>query len=75
MRKRRKRYRRLKYTFKDSIEVYEHLDARYGAPGEQRREKREVTPEQIRKRNQWNRERKVRHILKTWFQCRATFYE
>lgn len=68
MRKRRKRYRRLKYTFKDSIEVYEHLDARYGAPGEKRREKREATPEQIRKRNQWNRERKVRHILKTWFQ-------
>lgn len=68
MGKRRKRYRRLKYTFKDSIEVYEHLDARYGAPGEKRREKREITPEQIRKRNQWNRERKARHILKTWFQ-------
>lgn len=68
MRKRRKRYRRLRYTFRDSIEVYEHLDARYGAPGEKRKEKGEVTPEQIKKRNQWNRERKARHILKTWFQ-------
>lgn len=67
MKKRRKRYRRIKYTFKDSIEVYEHLDGRYGAPGKTRREKSKVTREQIRKRNQWNRERTARHKLKTWF--------
>lgn len=49
------------------MEIYEYLDGRYGAPGEKRRKKKEPTPEQIKKRNQWNRERKARHKLKTWF--------
>ena len=63
----KKRYKRLTYLFEDSIEIYEYLDGRYGAPGEKRRKKKESTPEQIKKRNQWNRERKARHKLKTWF--------
>lgn len=63
----RKRYKRLTYSFKDSIEVYEYLDGRYGAPGEKREKKKKATPEQIRKRNQWNKERKARHKLKVWF--------
>lgn len=53
--------------FRDSIEIYEYLDGRYGAPGEKRKKKKEITPEQIKKRNQWNRERTARHKLKTWF--------
>ncbi len=68
MKKRQKKYRRLTYGFKNSIEIYEYLDGRYGAPGEKREKKKGATPEQIRKRNQWNRERKARHKLKTWFQ-------
>lgn len=67
MKKRQKKYRRLTYSFRDSMEIYEYLDGRYGAPGEGRRKRREPTPEQIKKRNQWNRERKARHKLKTWF--------
>ena len=63
----KKRYKRLTYLFEDSIEIYEYLDGRYGAPGEKREKKEEPTPEQIKKRNQWNRERKARHNLKTWF--------
>ena len=63
----KKRYRRLTFLFEDSIEIYEYLDGRYGAPGEKRREKKDITPEQIKRRNQWNRERKARHKLKTWF--------
>ena len=63
----KKRYKRLTYLFEDSIEIYEYLDGRYGAPGEKREKKKEPTPEQIKKRNQWNRERKARHKLKTWF--------
>lgn len=63
----KKRYKRLVYLFRDSVEIYEYLDGRYGAPGEKRREKKETTPEQMKKRNQWNRERKARHKLKTWF--------
>lgn len=62
-----KRYKRLTYIFEDSIEVYEYLDGKYGAPGERRGEKKKLTPDQIKKRNQWNRERKARHKLKTWF--------
>lgn len=67
MKKRYKKYKRLTYSFRDSVEIYEYLDGRYGAPGEKRRKKKEATPEQIRKRNQWNRERTARHKLKTWF--------
>lgn len=63
-----KRYKRLTYIFKNSIEVYEYLDGRYGAPGEKREKKKAITPELIRKRNQWNKERRARHKLKTWFQ-------
>ena len=60
----KKRYKRLTYIFPNSIEVYEYLDGRYGAPGEKREKKKKATKEEIAKRNQWNRERKVRHKLK-----------
>lgn len=64
----KKRYKRLTYTFPNAIEIYEHLDGRYGARGSPREKKKKLTPEQVRKRNQWNRERKARHKLRTWFQ-------
>ena len=35
-----KRYKRIIYTFKNSIEVYEYLDGKYGAPGKKRGKKR-----------------------------------
>lgn len=63
----KKRYKRLIYTFEHSVEIYEYLDGKYGARGEKRGKKRKATPEVIRFRNQWNRERKARHKLKTWF--------
>lgn len=63
----KKRYKRLIYTFEHSVEVYEYLDGKYGAPGTKRGKKRKATLEEIRFRNQWNRERKARHKLKTWF--------
>ena len=58
----KKRYKRLIYTFEHSVEVYEYLDGKYGAPGKKRGKKRKLTEEAIRYRNQWNRERKVRHL-------------
>ena len=67
MAERYKRYRRLIYSFRHSIEIYEYLDGRYGAPGEKRGKRKGASPEQVKKRNQWNRERKARHKLKTWF--------
>ena len=53
----KKRYKRLIYTFEHSVEVYEYLDGKYGAPGTKRGKKRKATLEEIRFRNQWNRER------------------
>ena len=34
----KKRYKRLIYTFEHSVEVYEYLDGKYGAPGTKKRE-------------------------------------
>lgn len=63
----KKRYKRLTYIFPNAIEVYEYLDGRYGARGTPRKKKDKPTKEQIRKRNQWNKERKARHKLRKWF--------
>lgn len=61
-----KRYVRLTYMFGNAIEVYEYLDGKYGAPGEKRKKKKNPSTEQIEKRNQWNKERKARHRLRTY---------
>lgn len=63
-----KKYKRLIYRFKNAIEVYEYLDGRYGARGAPRKKKKNITPELIKKRNQWNKERKARHLLQEYFQ-------
>jgi hypothetical protein len=63
----KKRYKRLTYIFPNAIEVYEYLDGRYGARGSPRKEKKKPTKEQIKRRNQWNKERKARHKLREWF--------
>ena len=62
-----RKYIRKTYRFKNAIEIYEHLDGRYGARGAPRKEKIKATPEEVKKRNQWNRERTARHKLRTWF--------
>lgn len=62
-----KRYKRLTYTFRNAIEVYEYLDGKYGARGAPREKKKKATPEEIKCRNRWNRERVARHKLRTWF--------
>lgn len=63
----KKRYKKVTYTFPNAIEVYEYLDGKYGARGEPRKKKKKPTPEQIKKRNQWSKERKARHKLRTWY--------
>lgn len=62
-----KRYKRLTYIFPNAIEVYEYLDGKYGARGAPRQKKRIITQEDIRKRNQWNKERKARNKLRSHF--------
>lgn len=62
-----KRYKRLTYIFPNAIEVYEYLDGKYGARGAPRENKKKATKEEIKKRNQWNKEKKARNKLRTWF--------
>lgn len=68
-----KRYKRLTYIFDNVIEVYEYLDGKYGARGTSREKKKKPTKEEIRKRNQWNKERKARHKLNQYFKEKDWF--
>lgn len=56
------------YRFKNAIEIEEYHTARYGAPGQERQEKKKATPEQMKKRNQYNKEKLARRKLRTHFE-------
>ena len=60
-------YTRKTYRFPGSIEVEEYHSGKYGAPGQARGKKRKPTPEEIKKRNQTNRENYVRRLMKANF--------
>lgn len=66
-------YKKKTWTFKNAIEVQEYHTARYGAPGQQRQKKKKVTPEQIEKINQYNKERVARQKLRTHFRVNDYF--
>ena len=55
------------YRFDNATEVEEHLDGRYGAPGQKREKKRKPTPEEMKKVNQHNREKWCRRRMRRWF--------
>jgi diadenosine tetraphosphate (Ap4A) HIT family hydrolase len=55
------------WRFKDSTEYEYKYAGRYGAAGEKRSERRKATPEQIKKQNQRNREKRIRRIIKANF--------
>ena len=55
------------YRFKNSIEVEEYRDGRFGAKGEKRQEKRKATPEQVKRQNQFNRTKRLRRMIKANF--------
>ncbi len=60
-------------VFPHAREVMEHHTARYGAPGQERRKKRKPTPEEMEKRNQYNRERLARWKLRNNFDINDYF--
>ncbi len=62
-------YLRKTYRFPGSIEVEEYHNGRYGAPGEKRRPKRKATPEEIKNRNQINRQNHIRRLIKENFRA------
>ena len=55
------------WKFSDSNEYEYKFQGKYGAKGEKRHPKAKPTPEQVRKQNQLNREKKVRRLIKANF--------
>ena len=66
-------YVKKRMAFPNAIEVFEYHSAKYGAPGQARQPKKEVTPEMIAKRNQYNKERLCRWRLRTYFDINDYF--
>ena len=52
---------------KDVLYVEENHDGRYGAPGEKRKPKRKLTPEDIQRVNAWNKTKNARLLLMEYF--------
>ena len=61
-------YIRQWWTFGESIEVEEKHTGRYGARGQKRGDRKKPTKEDIKRQNQWKRERDLRRIIKWNFQ-------
>lgn len=56
------------YRFKNSIEIEEYVDGRFGARGEKRQKKKKATPEQVKKQNQLNKAKNARRRIKNNFE-------
>lgn len=56
-----------RWTFKDSFEYEIKYAGNYGAKGERRQKKMKASPEQIKKQNQKNREKRMRRLIKANF--------
>lgn len=48
----------------DTLEVEEKHTGRYGAAGQKREQRKEPTPEDIMRQNQWKRVRDLRRLIK-----------
>ncbi len=57
-------YIRQIWDFGDTIEIEEKHTGRYGAKGQKREKREKPSPEDIKRQNQWKRERDVRRIIK-----------
>lgn len=56
-------YVRHTWDFGFCREIEEKHTGRYGAPGQRRQKKKKATQEEIKKQNQWKRERDVRRLI------------
>ena len=52
------------WEFGDTLEVEEKHTGRYGARGQKREKRKKATPEDIKRQNQWKRERDIRRLIK-----------
>ena len=57
-------YKRRTWDFGRTREVEENHSGNYGAPGQKRNRKRDPTPEDIERQNQWKKERDLRRLIK-----------
>lgn len=55
------------WVFPNSIEYEYKFAGNYGAKGEKRAERKKATPEQIKKQNQTNKEKRMRRVIKANF--------
>ena len=55
------------FIFPNSVEIEIKWAGNYGAKGEKRAPRENITPEQIKKQNQWRRERDYRRKIKMNF--------
>lgn len=55
------------WSFTNSIEYEYKFAGAYGAKGEKRADKKKATPEQIKKQNQLNKEKRMRRVIKANF--------
>jgi len=60
-------YNKKTYRFHGSNEVEYAYKGKYGAKGEKRQKKKKATPEQVKRQNQWHREKKMRRLMKENF--------
>lgn len=60
-------YKKKTWEFRRAIEIMEYHTGRYGAPGQKREKKKKATKEDMEKVNQYTKERKARHRLRTYF--------
>ena len=63
-------YIRQRWDCGDTVEIEEKHTGKYGARGQTREKKRKATLEEIKKHNQWKRERDVRRLIKWNFRER-----
>ena len=68
-------YIKKQYRMKNVIEVEEYHTGRYGAPGQARKKKRKLTPEQMAKVNQRNKEKECRRKLRQHFNVNDYFVD
>ena len=60
-------YIRRRYITRNAVDVEEYHSLKYGAPGVERGKKRKATPEQVYKRNHYNKIRTCREKIRTHF--------
>lgn len=62
-----------RYRFLNAIEVEEFHSAKYGAPGKERQKRKKLTPKQVEKQNQKNKEKLARRKLREHFNVNDYF--